>query len=643
MTTPLGPDVLIPVALSAEEAISQPFRIAIDAVSEQRQIDPNTILNYPACVTLTRSDNPTRHFHGIVRRCAAGGSAPRGYWGYTIELAPKFWFLGQTEDCRVYQAMSTVDILKQLLSDAGVTDSAFRIFGGQPVREYTTQYNETDLDFATRLMEEEGYFYYFEHTASEHRLVVTDANVAFQPIAQPQVYAAAPGVGSSHEGLTAWRPALAITYGKVQLTDYDPVAPTKTLDATRPTALKTGGATTRDVYHWAARTDQPALVTLRARLRIEAAEAAAALIEGAGHHEGFTPGGKFTLMKDPFGGADGQDYVVHGVTHQATDQSWLAGGGGMSYANSFTAFPATRTWRQPISVPRPHMGGLYSAVVLGPSGEEIYTEELGRVKVQFRWDHKPDATADKACWVRVVQSWAGGGWGWQYLPRVGSEVAVAFMNGDPDRPVVVGGLYNGTDKPIFPLPDQKTKSGLRTRSSMNGGTADFSEFSIDDKKGSELVFLHAQKDHTIEVENDQKLTVDNCRIKTVKKDETVEIDQNQKIKIGQDQTVEITNARTVKIDQGDDALSLQMGNLSIKLAMGNMSTKAELGAITEEAMQSIQLKVGGNSLTIDQTGVTIKGLMVKVAADVMLDMKGVMSSLKGEAMLIMKGGIVMLN
>jgi len=252
--------------------------------------------------------------------------------------------------------------------------------------------------------------------------------------------------------------------------------------------------------------------------------------------------------------------------------------------------------------------------------------------------------------------------GFDAIPRVGTEVAVAFMDGDVDRPVVVGGLYNADYMPPFALPDQKTKSGLRTRSTLKGGTANFSEFSIDDKKGQELVFLHAEKDHTIEVEHDQTLTVDNCRVKTVKADETVEIDGNQKFKIVKNQTTEITQGnRDVKIDMGNDALALSQGNLSIKLDMGNMDTKlsmgnhstelslgnislkADVGQISEEAMQSITLKVGGNSLKIDQTGVTIQGLMVKIQGQVMLDMQGTMTSLKGDAMLTLKGGIMMLN
>jgi type VI secretion system secreted protein VgrG len=282
------------------------------------------------------------------------------------------------------------------------------------------------------------------------------------------------------------------------------------------------------------------------------------------------------------------------------------------------------------------MEGVHTALVLGPQhdkaseiksqdGEEIHTDALGRVKVRFYWDHRAEATGGQAVWARVVQPWAGKGWGAQFIPRVGTEVAVAFIDGDPDRPIVIGGLYNGRDTPIFSDGD-KTKSGFRTRSSLAGGKSNFSEFSFDDKTGKELVFLHAEKDLTTEVENDQTttvkhdqtLTVDNCRIVTVKQNETIEVTQN----------------RSVTINQGNDTLDVKMGNLSIK---------ADAGKIDVQAMQSITLTVGGNSVKIDQQGVTINGIMVKVSGQAMADMSSPMTKVSGDGMLILKGGIMMLN
>jgi type VI secretion system secreted protein VgrG len=303
--------------------------------------------------------------------------------------------------------------------------------------------------------------------------------------------------------------------------------------------------------------------------------------------------------------------------------------------------------------PKPRMDGVHAAVVIGADSDgDIFTDDMGRVKIRFFWDHRADATPETGVWARVVQPWAGGGWGAQFIPRVGTEVAVAFMDGDPDRPVVLGGLYNGAQVAIFPT-SEKMKSGFRTRSVDKGGNADFSEFSFDDTKGSEVVFLHAQKDLRIEVENDQHLKVDNCRIVNVKADETVTIKGKQAVTVKGDQTFVVEQGDhtfTVKqgkftesVDMGDYKTTVKMGNYDLGVKMGNITQKADLGAVTVEAMQSITFKVGASSVKIDQMGVTIKGMMVKIQGDVMLDMKGLMTTVKGDAMLTLKGAITMIN
>ncbi|MGH8430222.1 MAG: type VI secretion system Vgr family protein, partial [Solimonas sp.] len=291
------------------------------------------------------------------------------------------------------------------------------------------------------------------------------------------------------------------------------------------------------------------------------------------------------------------------------DSGSRRGEGASSYSNSFSAFANTVPWRQPMTTARPRMEGLHTAIVLGPKGEEIYTDDQGRIKIRFFWDWREDATADSSDWVRVVQPWAGNQWGGQFIPRVGTEVAVAFMDADPDRPIVVGGLYNGDDKPIFPVAE-KTKIGFRSRSVTKGGTEDFNEISLDDNKGKEMVFLHAQKDMTTEVEHDQKLSVDN------------------------DRTVTVTGNEKVTVEQGDQTTEVKLGDISIK---------ASLGSITIEAMQTITLKVGQSSVTLSQAGVEVKGMMVTLDGQVQTTVKGLMTNVNGTAMLTLKGGITMLN
>lgn len=651
MTSALGPDALIPISLDAREAISEPFTYDVRAVCQQGQVDPDALLNRPACVALQASGTPVRYFHGIVQAVSTEGAA-RGqsagqFEAYRLILRPRLWFLGQTIDCRVYEKLSVADILKSLFADAGLVDYTVQPSGA--VREYTVQFNESDLHFATRLMEEEGYFYFFEHSDSVHKLIVTNQNTTFKDIAGAAMHMR----GGDTDGtlITSWSRHAGTVRGKMKLKDYDPDNPDTLLQDEKPTTLKTGGAPARDEFRWPALTFDNGTVTDRSGREMEAAEATASLYDGSSQFGGMVPGGKIMVADKPATSYNGT-YAVRGVTHHAADESWLTQGATAEYANSFTVLVFSVPWRQPMATPRPRMEGIHTALVLGPStavgeqpksqsGEEIFTDSLARVKVRFYWDHRGEATGGGACWARVVQPWAGKGWGAQFIPRVGTEVAVAFVDGDPDRPIVIGGLYNGRDTPIYSS-DDKTKSGFRSRSSLSGGNAEFSEFTFDDKKGSELVFLHAQKDLTTEVEHDQTLTVDNCRVVTVKKDETVhiqnnqdtKIDNNQTIKIGNQQTSEIQSGRTTKIDSGGDALTVQAGDYKIDVSSGAMKVSA---------MTSIEMTVGSNSVKIDQSGVAISAMMIKLAGTTMLDMKAPMSSLKGDGMLTLKGGITMIN
>ncbi len=644
MTSALGDDALIPISLSAREAISELFVFDIRVVCQQGLIDPDRLLNRPACVTLQAGGAPVRYFHGIVQQLRAEGTvrgqtAADQFHAYSLVLRPRLSFLGQTTDCRVHEKLSAVDILKRMFTDAELTDYALPPPG--TVREYTVQFNESDLHFATRLMEEEGYFYFFEHSAAAHKLIVANQNTAFKDIPGATVHMR--GGDTDATLITSWSRGASTVRGKIKLKDYDPENPDSTLQAEKPTTLNTGGASQRDDFRWPALSFQNSTVTDRANWEMEAAEALASLYEGASHFGKLVAGGKLTVSDRPATSYNGT-YAVRSVVHRAADDTWMTQGGKAEYANSFAVLPSGVPWRQPMATRRPRMEGIHTALVLGgdtgkgqqpksQDGEEVYTDSLARVKVRFFWDHRAEATGGGACWARVVQPWAGKGWGAQFTPRVGSEVAVAFVDADPDRPIVIGGLYNGRDTPIYDK-DEATKSGIRSRSSLKGGSSDFSEFTFDDKKGSELVFLHAQKDLTTEVEHDQTLTVDNCRIVTVKKDETVAIKNNQDIKIGNQQTTTIKSGRSTTIDTGGDSLTVQAGDYKIDVSSG---------AVKVSALTSIELTVGENKVTIDQSGVAIEALMVKLAGQTMLDMKAPMSSLKGDGMLTLKGGIMMLN
>ncbi|HEX4366307.1 MAG TPA: type VI secretion system tip protein TssI/VgrG [Rhodopila sp.] len=616
MTSPLGTDVLIPTAISGYEAISQPFSYRVQIVSTKSDIAPDSVLHQPGCIILRRDDEPARYFHGIFQEFAATGQArPDAMYSYHAVLVPKFWFLSQTIDCRVYQNKSAVDILQKMLDDAGVTASDFRLYNKPPVREYTVQFNETDLQFATRLMEETGLYYFFEHTGDQHTLVVADNNDAFQAIPNGSLRFNANIRGE--DVLTAWHSPRGTIHGKVTLKDYDPIQPGKLLEAHDDGAQDIPGAATRDVFLWPAATFQHHIVSGRSKYMADAAIAANAVVSGAGAFRPLTAGAKFNLEADGDSSSQGGSYAVRWMSFEAVDESWSTDGAPAFYANSFESFDTSTQWRQPFSVPKPDMGGVHAGIVLGPEGEEIYTDQYGRVKVKFFWDHWNEATADLSIWARVVQPWAGNGWGTQFIPRVGTEVAVAFMNGDADHPVVLGGLYNGQQTPIYPLAE-KTKSGLRTRSSLQGGTSDFNELTFDDKKGQEMLFTQAQKDMSTKVKHDQTLNVGNDRSVTVDNDETITVGEN----------------RAATIKQGNDSLTVQQGDLSIQISQGKA---------TVTAMQSIELTVGSNSIRIDQTGVTINGMLISVNGTASISLDAPMTSVSGDATVTITGGLVEIN
>lgn len=602
---------LTAVRITAQETISELFRFEVEAVAADPIIAAG-MLNKAACVSVNHGGKSTRYFHGIVSEFGVMEQSGKVDKLYRMILVPQLVQATVRSDCRMFFNKTAEDILKIIFDEAGVTKTAFRLYSQAAPRKATAQFNETSLDFATRLMEEEGWYYFFEHDSDGHTLVVTNDNNGFYTIPGATLRL---GTGTTADMLTEFRKHEAFAPGKITVKDYDFDSPDKNLKMEQASILKHGGIANRPVFHWPALTRDTGMAKNRARWRMEAAEAAVALIAAECQHAGLIAGGKFKLRTD----AGEQVHVVRQITHHAEDVSERAGVvDGTHYRNSFTCIPNSVPWRQPMATPRPRMEGLHTAKVLAPSGEDIHTDDQGRIKIRFFWDWREDATADNSEWVRVVQPWAGNQWGGQFIPRVDTEVAVAFMDADPDRPIVIGGLYNGDDKPIFPA-GEKTKLGFRSRSVNKGGTDAFNELSFDDKKGDELLFVHAQKDMKTEVENDQTLTVDN------------------------DQTLTIENDRTVTINKGNEKVTLKQGDQTTELKLGNISVKCDLGSITMEAMQSITLKVGTNSVKIDQTGVTVTGLMVKLDGQIMTEVKGMMTTVKGTAMLQLSGGILMLG
>ncbi|NLS08000.1 type VI secretion system tip protein VgrG [Rhizobium sp. P32RR-XVIII] len=570
LTSPLGDDTLPvqvgtlhAIELHAVEEISSPFKAVVTVVSSEGSIDPQELLYQSVGLTIRRPPREDRYINGVVRRMDAIGQARRDRWMYRLRVVPRLWFLGQAEDSRIFQNMNAQEILQKIFNEHGVRPVDFRIYRNSPVREYTTQYNETDLAFVQRLMQESGWFYFFEHTKTAHTLVITDGNEAFKPVSAPPHWVI--HEGNNVDVFDRWDETNATAHGEVWLQDYDPTKPTTPVEGKEDTTLPTAGPSQRDVYNWPALTMDKQIAADRAKFRIQHAEVVSALCHGHGYDHEFEPGRRFTLARNPFTGAEGVEYAVRSVSHDATDDTWIAGAGKGHYENSFTCFLQRTPWRDDARNTRPLMAGIFPAIVLGDSGEEIHADALGRIKVRLMFDHRKETVAGMAIWVRVIQPWAGNSWGWQHLPRVGTEVAVAFMSGDPDNPVVAGGVYNEVMQPVFPVPSEQTKSGIRSRSTLRGGTQDYSEFSIDDKKGQELVLLHAQKDHKIEVEHDQDATIGNDRKVVTHRNDSLESETGD---------ITITAATSI---------TLRVGASTIKLTPASIAITAPALTFTSEA------------------------------------------------------------
>jgi type VI secretion system secreted protein VgrG len=606
------------------ERLSRPFEYHAQLHSGTQMLDPNSLLDKPATITLGDPSAGGRYISGIVSAVSQMPSQSATLWRYGIKIVPKLYFLMQSRDCRFYHDMTVPDVVQAVLSKFGVDYQSMLTAAYKP-SPYLVMYNESYFNFIQRLMEEEGIFYFFTHADGAHTMVLADANCAFTPIADDQVKLQEHGAHLS--GLSSFHRTDATALGQVTFDDYNPVkfpVSPGALRGTSPTKLQAAGAPQRTHYAWpavrgtneaigvavgAADRGLPDDIANRSKWRIQAAEAASQLYHGAGGATDFVTGGTFTLTNDPMNNGT---YVIQSLSYAVTDAAAGASRGGNSHVSlTMTAFPASVDWREVPSATAPVMAGLYTAIVIGPSGEEIYTDDYGRIQVQFPWDNAGDIEASTTFWARVVQPWGGVGWGHQFTPRVGMEVLVGFLEGDVNRPVVVGSIYNNVNTALYSSA-KKNIGGFRTRSTKGGGAANYNELSWDDTMGSELFFLHAEKDYVLEVENNQTLQIDNCRIVTVNQDETVTIKGKQ--------TITVTKDQTTKVTEGNQTVTVDKGNRAITVSKGNETLDVSLGSITHKAMQSITLQVGANSIKIDQTGITLTGTLIKGSATGMMQL-----------------------
>ena len=635
---------------SGTEALSKPFEFRLSMLSADFSVDLKKLLRTPVTITIVMADATVRYFNAVFRsitqakegddvmteRVEMGVSNPAHDLAvYDAVVVPKVWFLSLVSDCKIFQSMSVPDIVSKVLKDNGITDFSFRTNGAYPTREYCVQYRESSLDFISRLLEEEGIFYFFEHTDSKHTMVFSDKSSLLpacpnQAIAQYS-FDQEGWVGEGEEGVATLERIETAYTGKAALTDYCFKTPNLNLMSRLADANE-------EVYDYPGEYSTVDDGERYVRIRLEEREALQFVVNGSSRCRAFRPGVYFAL-EGHYRADTNQDYFLTSVTHDAFDSTYRQDKDESHYyKNTFRAIPQKVPYRPPRDTERPTVHGLQPALVVGKAGEEIWTDQYGRVKVQFYWDRVGKKNEDSSCWIRVSQIWAGKAWGWMTIPRIGQEVLVDFLEGDPDQPIIVGRVYNADQTVPWDLPANQTQSGILTRSSKGGNSDTFNRIQFEDKMGGEQINIWAQKDMNTHVENNDDQKVEQNR--------TIEVDGTHTEKIVGDTSITITTGnhsldiqtgnQSIKVDQGNQTTDIAMGNQSTTLDMGNKSTTASLGSISFEAMQSITLTVGGNSITIDQSGITIEGMMITISGDTM-------TTVEGDAMLTLTGGITMIN
>ncbi|HEY1376844.1 MAG TPA: type VI secretion system tip protein TssI/VgrG, partial [Gemmataceae bacterium] len=593
VTTPLGKDALLLVGMTGHEAVSQLFTFDLDGLAEAGQaVDFAALLGQNVTVEITLPGDKTRFVQGICNRVTEG---VRGevFTAYQLHIVPKLWLLTQRSTSRIFQQLSVPDILQKVLTGF---DTSFQLQGKFEPRDYCVQYRETDFNFASRLMEEEGIYYFFKHTKGGHQMIVANSPDSHPDVPETStvIYEGVEGGTRDEDRVRVWAKTQEVRSGKYTLWDHHFELPHKHLEATKAiqdsvqvgkvTHKLTAGANGQlELYdfpgEYAERFDgvnksggdQPADLqkvfqdnTRTVGIRMQEEAVPAITVHGAGDCRQFVAGHKFTLTRH--GTGDGP-YVLTAVEHSAYQgEDYRSGmGGGTDYSNTFICIPLALPFRPPRTTPKPVIPGTQTAVVVGPKGQEIFTDKFGRVKVQFHWDREGKNDADSSCWVRVAQFWAGKRWGAYFWPRIGQEVVIAFEEGDPDRPLIVGSVYNSDQMPPYlgDGPDSKHPKDNKVsgvKSNTTPGGVGFNEWRFDDTKGKEQVFIHGERDLDVRVKNDRRERVfGNSHLivgweKDGKKggDQREMVYQNKHLKVHKDQEEQIGGNTKLHVGGVDD-------------------------------------------------------------------------------------------
>jgi type VI secretion system secreted protein VgrG len=640
--TPLGKDVLLLQEITGIEGISSLFSYELNLLAyENDSIVFKDIVGQKVTITLNLPDGTPRYINGYVSRFTQGETDARLFTHYHAQVVPWLWFLTRQADCRIFQNLAVPDIISQVFNLFDFKDFRLSLKGSYPQLEYCVQYRETSFNFVSRLMEEFGIFYYFDHsTQGKHTMVLADQSTTLPACpSSPVSYNTQVGGLEDPEVISNWHIGQEVRTGKYTVTDYNFVTPSTSLLANDPTVVDLSASHPLELF------DYPGLHTNKdqgdtvAKVRMQEEEAGYMVVSGEGNCRGLMSGYSFEL-KNHYRGDQNTNYVVTEVRHFASaGQTYTTAGtqGGETYSNHLTCIPASVTYRPARVTPKPFVQGPQPALVVGKAGEEIWVDKYGRVIVQFYWDRLGQKNENSSCWIRASQPWAGGNWGAMWIPRIGQEVLVSFLEGDPDRPVITGRVYNANQMPPYTLPDYQTRSTFMSRSSKGGGSSNYNELRFEDLKGQEQIFMNAEMDMDLRVEKDSRefiganrhLIVTTNQVEQIQTDKHLHvkgnhfeaIDGNMSLNVTGNQMESVTGNKSLAVT-GNQSESVT-GNLSLAVTGQQQDTSMSYAMKTDttihlnagvsaviEAGVDLTLKVGSNFIDINPAGVFITGTMV---------------------------------
>jgi len=649
MSVDLGDEQVELERIDCMEGLSAPFTITVDLFAAL-EIDLQPHLGKPCALNVREDDVLQRHFHGLVVSGEHIDETPTGH-RYRLALRPWSYFLAQNRSMAIFQDLTAQDIIGQVFQKAGISDFEFKLSGSPRPRAYCVQYQESDFAFVSRLMEEEGFYYFFRHEADRHVMVICDAP-ASHVAGTPATLTYAPNSisvfmadsadresGGRHH-LQSWREKVSTQAGsRVTVRDWDFRAPNRFVEAKTQSEAQ-HPRDDQEVYIYPGRFYHESISIgqiephggERSDTMMSAMRAQRRVFTGSSQAAGLSCGFKVSVTDHQTGRMNG-DYLIMSAYHSIVAETYRSGPHAheASFNIRFEAIPADTKFHPPLSTPRPVVQGLETAVVSGPEGEEIFTDEYGRVKVRFHWDRGATPGEAATCWIRVSQT---GGLGNLILPRVGHEVLVDFLGGDPDRPVVVGRVFNANHMPIYPLPANKTRALWRTKrygqtgdytnaQPLDSGAPGANEIRFEDKGGAEELYVHAERLMNTRIRLDETRDVGRNQSVNIGFDHDESVFRDEKLKVGRNQDIQIVEQRKTKVGK-DDILDVVQ---SFKLT----------------ANTSIELQVGQSRIEIKPTSISISAPNITVSGQASVAIDAPETSADGKGTLTLTGGLVKIN